>query len=162
MAKAKGSRKKSARGKGAARRAPARKATGRKAAPKRAAPGLDALARKIVRMSQGATFGPAEIRALYQPDAVSVEASGQTATGYAELEAKMKGWEQMAASMVAKPRNVWTGRNTICIEWDSSVDLRDGRSVQLREVAVHEIRGGKIQRERYYYDPSALAPPQQA
>jgi hypothetical protein len=30
--------------------------------------------------------------------------------------------------------------------------------VHLREIAVHEIKGGKIQHERFYYDPSALAP----
>jgi ketosteroid isomerase-like protein len=53
---------------------------------------------------------------------------------------------------------VWTGKNTVCIEWDGEVTLRDGRSVHLREIAVHEIKDGKIQHERYYYDPSALAP----
>jgi ketosteroid isomerase-like protein len=93
---------------------------------------------------------------------VSIEASGNTATGYAGLEEKMKGWEQMTSSMVANPRNVWTGKNTICIEWDSTVTTRDGRTVKLVEVAVHEIKNGKIQSERYYYNPAALAPPQQS
>jgi ketosteroid isomerase-like protein len=160
MAKAKSSSRKSARKKKSARRAPARRAK-KKAAPKRAAAGLEALARKIVRMSQGPTFGAAEIRALYHPDAVSVEANGQSATGYAALEAKMKGWEQMTSAMVSKARNVWTGRNAICIEWDSTVTMRDGRTVELRETAVHEIKNGKIQSERYYYNPGALAPPAQ-
>jgi ketosteroid isomerase-like protein len=157
--------KKPARGKSArrapaksARRAPAKK---KPAAKKAAASGIEALAKKIVRMSQGPSFGAAEIRALYQPDCVSIEANGGTAVGYAGLEEKMKGWEQMTAGMVSKPRNVWTGRNTICIEWDSTVTLRDGRTVQLRETAVHEIKNGKIQSERYYYDPAALAPPPQ-
>jgi ketosteroid isomerase-like protein len=161
MAKArKRSSKKPARAKKAARRAPARRKTAPKKAPaKAAAPSLEGLARKIVRMSQAPSFGPAEIRELYNPDAVSVEASGATAQGYAALDQKMKGWEQMTASMSSKPRNVWTGRNTICIEWDSTVTFRDGRTAQLREVAVHEIKNGKIQSERYYYDPSALAPP---
>jgi ketosteroid isomerase-like protein len=160
--------KKPARAKKAARRAPAkRKSAAKKAAPKRSAtkpkapppPGLEGLARKIVRMSQGPGFGAAEIRELYNPDAVSVEANGGTSQGYAGLEAKMKGWEQMTSGMVSKPRNVWTGRNTVCIEWDSTVTMRDGRSVQLHEVAVHEIKNGKIQSERYYYNPAALAPP---
>ena len=165
MAKAKkrSSKKPAARGKGA-RRAPLKKKTGvKKAAPKKAAAsGIEALAKKIVRMSQGPTFGAAEIRALYNPDCVSIEANGGTAVGYAGLEEKMKGWEQMTASMVSKPRNVWTGRNTICIEWDSTVTTRDGRTVQLRETAIHEIKNGKIQSERYYYDPASLAPPQQS
>ena len=158
MAKAKKrSSKKPARAKKSVRRAPAKQ----KAAPKQAAAsGLEALARKIVRLSQGPTFGAAEIRELYNPDAVSIEGNGNSAAGYAGLEAKMKGWEQMAASMVSKPRNVWTGKSTICIEWDSTVTMRDGRTVQLRETAVHEIKNGKIQSERYYYNPAALAPPQ--
>jgi ketosteroid isomerase-like protein len=163
MAKAKKrTSRKPARGK--ARRAPAKKkAAAKKAAPKKAAgSGLEALARKIVKMSQAPTFGAAEIRELYAPDAVSVEASGNTATGYAGLEEKMKGWEQMTSSMVANARNVWTGKNTICIEWDSTVTTRDGRTVKLVEVAVHEIKNGKIQSERYYYNPAALAPPQQS
>jgi len=163
MAKAKKrSSKKPARSK-TARRAPAKKKAASKAAPKKAAPsGIEALAKKIVRMSQGPTFGAVEIRALYNPDCVSIEANGGTAVGYAGLEEKMKGWEQMTSSMVSKPRNVWTGRNTICIEWDSTVTTRDGRTVQLRETAVHEIKNGKIQSERYYYNPAALAPPQQS
>jgi ketosteroid isomerase-like protein len=163
MAKAKKrSSRKPARG-NSARRAPAKKTAARTAAPKKAAgSGLEALAKKIVKMSQGATFGAAEIRELYAPDAVSVEASGATSTGYAGLEEKMKGWEQMTSSMVANPRNVWTGKNTICIEWDSTVTTRDGRTVKLVEVAVHEIKNGKIQSERYYYNPAALAPPQQS
>ena len=113
-------------------------------------------------MSQGPTFGAAEIRALYNPDCVSIEANGGTSIGYAGLEEKMKGWEQMTSSMVSKARNVWTGRNTICIEWDSTVTTRDGRTVKLHETAVHEIKNGKIQSERYYYNPAALAPPQQS
>lgn len=161
MAKAKKrSSKKPARAKKSARRAPAK--AKKKAAPKKvAASGLDALAKQIVRMSQGATFGAAEIRVLYHPDAISIEANGNSSVGYAGLEEKMKGWEQMTSAMVSKPRNVWTGRNTICIEWDSTVTMRDGRTVQLRETAIHEIKNGKIQSERYYYNPAALAPPPQ-
>lgn len=138
-----------------------RKASPKKSpAPKRSAPPpLISLAQKIIRMTQGPSFGAAEIRELYQPDARSIEASGATAQGHAGLEEKMKGWEQMTAGMDSAPRNVWTGPHTICIEWDSTVTMRDGRTVRLHEVAVHEIKDGKIQSERYYYDPSALAPP---
>jgi ketosteroid isomerase-like protein len=165
MAKAKKrSSKKPVRAKKSVRRAPAKKkSAAKKAAPKpAAASGLEALAKKIVRMSQGPGFGAAEIRELYHPDAVSTEGNGQSVAGYAGLEGKMKGWEQMTASMVSKPRNVWCGKNTICIEWDSTVNMRDGRTVQLQETAVHQIKDGKIQSERYYYNPAALAPPQQS
>jgi ketosteroid isomerase-like protein len=157
MAKKRPSKKPARAKKKSARRAPARKKSAAK--KKAAAPTLEGFARKIVRMSTGPSFGAAEIRELYNPDAVSVEASGATAQGYAGLEGKMKGWEQMTSAMVSKPRNVWTGRNTVCIEWDSTVTMRDGRTVSLHEVAIHEVKNGKIQSERYYYDPAALAPP---
>jgi hypothetical protein len=65
----------------------------------------------------------------------------------------------MQSGTTWKPRNVWTGKNTVCIEWDSTVNLRDGRTVQLREIAVHEIKNGKIQNERFYYNPGDLGPP---
>lgn len=147
--------KKSKKDKKAARAAPKKKTPSRKPAS-----GLEALAKKIVRLSQKPHFGPEEIRALYQPDAVSVEANGGTAVGHAALEEKMKAFEQMAASMVSKPVHVWTGPDTICIEWDFTITTHDGRTLPLRETAVHEIKDGKIQRERYYYDPAVLAPPQ--
>ena len=57
-------------------------------------------------------------------------------------------------------RHVLTGKNVVCIEWDAEVTLNDGRTAKLVEVAVHEIKGGKIARERYYYNPMALMPPQ--
>jgi ketosteroid isomerase-like protein len=144
--KKKAPRKKPARRKSAARKKPA-------------APPLAALAAKIIRRTQGPPLGAAEIRELYDEDAVSVEASGAVARGHAELEEKMKGWEQMTAGMTSRARHVWTGPDTVCIEWVSTVTMRDGRTVQLTEVAVHEIKDGKIRSERYYYDPSALAPP---
>jgi ketosteroid isomerase-like protein len=34
------------------------------------------------------------------------------------------------------------------------VNTRDGRTVKLREIAVHEVRSGKIQNERFYYNPA--------
>jgi hypothetical protein len=162
MAKAtKRSGKKAARGK-SVRRATTRRKGPKKPVPKKAAASaIETLAKKIVRMSLEPRFGPAEIRELYNPDAISIEGSGNTVTGFAGLEEKMKGWHQMTVGMVSKARNVWTGGNTICIEWDSSVTMRDGRTVQLRETAVHEIKNGKIQNERFYYNPAALAPPQQ-
>ena len=61
-----------------------------------------------------------------------------------------------------KATNIWVGPKTICIEWDATVNTRDGRTVTLREVAVHEIKDDKIQHERFYYNPLALAPPQGA
>jgi len=160
-ARGKGARKPSGK-KGGVGKGAKKKSASKRSAPKRAAgSALESLAEKIVRMSQLPHFGPAEVRELYHSDAVSVEANGNTSEGHAALDEKMKGWHAIMLRMVSTPRNVWTGGNTICIEWDSTVTMRDGRSVQLQETAVHEIRNGKIVRERYYYNPAVLAPPQQ-
>jgi len=144
------------RRKSTARRKPARKATGRKPAKRAGAGSLDALARKFVRATnRPESFVVAE---LYTPDCVSIEAAGNVDQGHAGIEEKGKRWGAMQKSAKWKARNIFTGRNVICIEWEAEVTLNDGRVVKLPEVAVHEIRGGKIARERYYYNPMALAP----
>jgi ketosteroid isomerase-like protein len=136
-----------------ARPAKARK-TGKRAARK-AAPSLAAVARKIVRATQQPDF---PFVTLYAPECTSAEPRGEPARGHAGIHEKGERWKLMQTSAKWTARNVWTGKNTVCIEWDGEVQLRDGRSVTLREIAVHEIKDGKILHERFYYDPSALAP----
>ncbi|HVN37661.1 MAG TPA: nuclear transport factor 2 family protein [Myxococcota bacterium] len=146
--KASKSRKKKVASKSRAKSARARK-------PARGA-SIEALARKIIRATSLPVF---PLREFYADDAVSEEATGNVSRGIAGLEDKLKGWEQMQSGTKWKARNVWCRGNTICIEWDAEVTLRDGRTVPLREVGVHEIRGGKIAAERFYYNPMQLAPP---
>jgi ketosteroid isomerase-like protein len=144
--------------KSAARRKPARKKAARKAGTRAGATSLDALARKFVRATQRPeTFAVAD---LYAADCVSIEAAGNADRGHAGIEAKGKRWEAMQKGTKWKPRNIFTGKNVICIEWDAEVTLNDGRVVQMPEVAVHEIKDGKIARERYYYNPMIFAPTQ--
>jgi ketosteroid isomerase-like protein len=123
----------------------------------RAGSSLDALARKIVRATSLPTF---PLREFYTEDCVSEEATGDVSRGIAGLEQKLARWEQMQAGTRWKARNVWCKGNTICIEWDAAVQLRDGRTVQLREIGVHEIKNGRIAAERFYYNPMQLGPPQ--
>jgi hypothetical protein len=153
MAKKKRSAKKST----AKKRSAPRKKGG---APKKAGgSSLAGLARKIVRMTQNPSFGEAEIRALYNPDCTSQEGTGNVDRGYAGLAQKGERWAQMQSGTTWNAVNVWVGRDTICIEWDATVNTRDGRTVKLPEIAVHKIKNGKIQDERFYYNPGALAPP---
>jgi ketosteroid isomerase-like protein len=138
------------------RSARARKtARGSKRAAKRAKPDIQAVARRIVRATQKPDF---QFVTLYAPECTSAEPRGEPARGHAGIEEKNARWKQMQTSTRWRARNVWTGRNTVCIEWDGEVTLRDGRTVNLREIAVHEVKGGKILHERFYYDPGALAP----
>jgi ketosteroid isomerase-like protein len=118
--------------------------------------GLLELARRIVRATQDpALFDFAD---LYAPDAVSREATGAIAKGLAELEEKLARWESMQEHSEWKPRKILADGDTICIEWDATVRMRDGRVVPFAEIAVHEVRDGKIVSERFYYNPLALAP----
>ncbi len=155
MAKAK--KKSGSKGRKKARKARPARARAASKPKARAGSSLDALARKIVRATSLPTF---PLRDLYTEDCVSEEATGDVSRGIAGLEEKLKRWEQMQVGARWKARNVWSKGNTICIEWDAVVQLRDGRTVQLREIGIHEIKGGKIAAERFYYNPMALAPPQ--
>jgi len=139
---------------------PAKKSTRKKGGAKKpAGASLDALARKIVRLTQSPSIDEAAVLALYSPDCTSQEATGNVDRGHAGLEQKNQRWAQMQTGTVWKAVSVWVGRDSICIEWDATVHTRDGRTVKLPEIAVHKIKGGKIQDERFYYNPLALAPP---
>ena len=163
-------RKKSKAAKSKARRKPVRRAGAKKSVKKAArkpalrakrpdpAAALAAFARKVLKMTSDPA---ADFSAIYAENVVSEEASGQTYQGLAGLAEKGKGWEQMQEG------TEWTARcvsldpraGVICIEWDAIVKLRGGPTVSLREVAVHEVKNGKIVAERYYYNPAAMAPP---
>jgi ketosteroid isomerase-like protein len=119
----------------------------------------EALARKIVKVSSDPNF---PFEQLYTEDCVSTEATGESFHGHEGLAQKLRNWESMQESTSWRARNVFVKGNVICIEWEATVKLRDGRTVPMHEVAVHEVRGGKIAAERYYYNPLALAPPSNA
>ncbi len=99
---------------------------------------------------------------FYTEDAVSVEPAGGTLTGLQALRSKLAGWLAGLRSSNWKARHVFVSKNAVCIEWEADLVMKDGRQVTLSEVAVHELRGEKIFRERYYYDPRAMLPPAQA
>jgi limonene-1,2-epoxide hydrolase len=99
---------------------------------------------------------------LYTEDAVSEEPAGGTVSGLQSLRSKLAGWLAGLRSATWKARHVFVSGKTIAIEWEANVVFKDGRTVKLVEVAVHEVRGDKIFAERYYYDPRAFMPPAQA
>jgi len=134
----------------AARKAPA-------AAARKKPDATAALVRKIL----AAAADPSKfvIEDLYAPDCVSIEGNGMRVEGHAGLREKNAGWEAGLESATWNARNVLTGPNSIAIEWDAQIKFKDGRSLQMNEMAIHELRGGKIVAERYFYDPTALAPP---
>ena len=147
----------------------AKQSTGGKAVKRKAAsaagkratkttPSLESVARKIVRVTKN--LSQLKIADLYSESCSSIEPGpGEPVVGLEALDQKLAFWMSSVEQQTWKPRNVWIKGNTIAIQWDADLKFKDGRSVAFEEVAVHEVRGGKIVAERYYYDPSVLAPP---
>ncbi len=174
-AKRKGRAKKTGTKKSARSKAPARKKADKRPSAGQRASGRgpskriaarktltpESLARKIVRATTGDS-GHVNLEDLYAEDCTSIEATGgDPAVGLAGLQEKLDGWMSVVDSQAWKTRHVWIKGNTIAIEWEADLKFRDGRRIQFEEVAVHEVRGGKIVAERYYYDPAVLALPGQ-
>jgi ketosteroid isomerase-like protein len=142
-------------GAGAARK----KAPRKEAPPKAAAPPpagvVEALARKIVRLTTEDSVGD-HLAELYTDDCVSHEPTGDPTKGHAGMKRKMEMWQQFQEHSSFSARNVIVKGNVIVIEWEGEVKLRGGPTITLKEVAIHEARGGKIASERYYYDPTQI------
>lgn len=97
--------------------------------------------------------------ALYSPDIESVEADNPPMVGVDALRQKFASWRQMVSDAAFVPRSIAADGDTIVIEWQGKVTLAaSGRMAEMNEVAVHQIRNGKIVKERFYYDPSKLQP----
>ena len=115
-----------------------------------------ALAQHIIDVSL--SHDDEAILALYADDIESIEAGQPAGIGIEALRAKFAGWRTMTTDNVFEPRRVVVDGNVIVIEWLGRVTLAaSGRQAELHEVAVHEIRNGKIAREAFYYNPAALA-----
>jgi ketosteroid isomerase-like protein len=154
----------------------ARKTTRRAAKPKAAAPkavaksapkvvtktvevdrnrALRELAQRIVDLT--VANDDAATLALYADNVESREASMPASVGIEAIKQKFAMWRGMVSDASFTPRTVVADGRTIVIEWDGRVTLAaSGRLVDFPEVAVHEIAGGKIVKERFYYDPSLL------
>ena len=95
--------------------------------------------------------------ALYADSVESQEADQLPIYGIEAIKLKAEQWRKMVSDSRWHARNMWCDGQTIVIEWEAQLTLRPGnRKVLLREIAVHEIRAGRIVRERFYYDPSVL------
>ena len=137
----------------------ARKKVAAKAAPRRLTPAEELANRILAAMDDEKSI---DLGKFYTEDAVSVEPAGGSLTGLQSLRSKLAGWLAGLRSSNWKARHVFVSKNAVCIEWEADLVMKDGRQLTLHEVAVHELRGEKICKERYFYDPRALMPPVQA
>jgi ketosteroid isomerase-like protein len=95
--------------------------------------------------------------ALYADGIQSAEVGTPPSVGIDAIRQKFVMWRSMVSDATFQPRRVWVDGNTIIIEWDGRVTLAaNGATVDMPEIAIHEIENGKIVRERFYYDPGLL------
>ena len=117
---------------------------------------LRSLARRIVDVT--IADDNEGMMALYADGIESSEAGQPPTVGIDALRGKLAGWRNMITASQFEPRRVLVDGDTIAIEWVGRVTLAaSGRQAELHEIAVHEIRDGKIVREAYFYNPAALA-----
>jgi ketosteroid isomerase-like protein len=134
-----------------------KKDSGKKKGEKASDHKMRALARRIVDMTT--SNADQEIFQVYADDVESIEMNMPAMVGLDAMRKKLEGWNEMVSDPSFKAANVWVDGNNIIIEWIGDVTLKaTGKRAQLREIAIHEIKNGKIARERYYYDPAALQP----
>ena len=151
-----------------AKAAPAKKKVALpKAAPSKRAPvaptvnPVRQLAQRIVNLT--ANEDDESSLALYANHVESIEPGMPPAVGMDAIRQKFAMWRGMVSDSAWEARNVWVDGNAIIIEWNARVTFAaTGTHAELNEVAIHEVENGRIVRERFYYDRSALQPPQQA
>jgi ketosteroid isomerase-like protein len=139
----------------------ARTAKPRAAALKAAPRGATTVAelRRVARAIVTATSVSDERRMLsLYADSIESEESGQNPTyGIEAIKQKNEQWQKMVSDQRWHARNLWCDGQTVLIEWEAQLTLRPGgRRVLFKEIAIHEVRQGKIVRERYYYDTAQL------
>ena len=121
-----------------------------------AADGVRALARRIVETTLSNDDEGAF--ALYAGNVESIEPGQPPMRGIDAIRQKFAGWHTMVSSAQFEPRRVCVDGNTIVIEWVGDCTLAaTGKPVRLHEVAIHEVRDGKISRELFFYDPATFA-----
>ncbi|MEO9512926.1 MAG: nuclear transport factor 2 family protein [Flavobacteriaceae bacterium] len=101
-----------------------------------------------------------EAYGLYANDAVSVEMPGVPNEVTEGLDNILKGFEQWASNIeeshggtVGDP--VVMG-NHFVVPMTSDVTFKDGRRVNIEELSMYQVEGGKIKKASFHYDSSIM------
>ncbi len=138
----------------------AKKSTVKKKAAPRGAPTLADL-RRIARaiVTSTSVMDERRMMSLYGDDVESEEvtAGSRPIYGIEAIQDKSEAWNKRVSDARWHARNLWCDGQTVIIEWEAQLAMKPGgRKVLHREIAIHEVRAGKIVRERFYYDPTPL------
>ncbi|OSP54485.1 nuclear transport factor 2 family protein [Pseudoruegeria sp. SK021] len=99
----------------------------------------------------------ANLDKLYAEDAVSVEASdpmgkGRETHGRDGIRGKHEWWEataQMHSASVSDP--MLHGDDKFAVIFEMDVTMPESGRMQMKEVAIYHVAGGKIVREEFFY-----------
>ena len=93
---------------------------------------------------------------LFSDDAESIEPPGSqglpSVKGLQAIKKKGKDWE----NMIQEVHGGWTGEpisagNYIAIAMGVDATMKDGNRMKMDEIAVYEVRDGKIVKEQFFY-----------
>lgn len=97
---------------------------------------------------------------LYAADAVSLEMPGVPNERTEGLDNILQGFAQWA-SMIAESHGGTVGDavvadNHFVVPMTSDVTFKDGRRVNMQELSVYQVEGGKIKQAQFFYNPSVM------
>ena len=122
---------------------------------------VQSLAKEFVELcNQGKNFEVME--AMYAPDIVSVEASGEQVAGKRPVIDKSRRWQAANTITREKVRGPYfdttngaaghaSGQFAVHFEFDVT-PKSTGRPVTIEEVGLYTVEDGQITREQFYYD----------
>jgi ketosteroid isomerase-like protein len=93
---------------------------------------------------------------LFSDDAESIEPPGSqglpSVKGLEEIKKKGKDWE----NMIQEVHGGWTGEpivagNHIAVAMGVDATMKDGNRMKMDEIAVYEVRDGRIVKEQFFY-----------
>jgi ketosteroid isomerase-like protein len=94
------------------------------------------------------------IETLYAPDATMQENNLPPRSGLAALlENERRAMQNFKQVHQSRAISYVVDGDRAAINWLFDITLQDGSRFQLDEIAYQEWQGGKIVRERFYYDP---------
>ena len=114
---------------------------------------LKTIASQFVELcNQGKNFDV--MHAMYAPDIVSVEASGEETAGKTPVIQKSERWQANNTIGCEKVRGpFFNGPNQFAVHFTfEATPKATGRRITLEEVGVYAVKDDKITREQFFYD----------
>lgn len=89
---------------------------------------------------------------LYSPNIVSIEADGMESKGMEGINAKNEWWMNTFEMLDSKHEGPFPHTDGFAMIYEIKTKHKEsGEENHMREVAVYDVEGGKIVRERFFY-----------